>query len=141
MATTTSLCGAVQGSKTVLQCFPPGKESLWVPTLISLFANIAGVSVDCPTLNALAQQYACIPPQNQLPALLYLAVQIVNNSAATCGVCPPGPPGPGVEVNPPVPYTVGNPPAPLFPTLPALAYDPTGNLPTMGWNTSTQSWN
>ncbi len=40
-----------------------------------------------------------------------------------------------------VTYTVGSPAAPSDPTLPALAYDPTGNLPTLGWNTGNQTWN
>lgn len=52
----------------------------------------------------------------------------------------PGPPGTGTIVNPIVTYTSGTPPNPLYVNLPAMAYDPTGNLPTMGWNVSTQTW-
>lgn len=40
-----------------------------------------------------------------------------------------------------VTYTSGTPAAPLDPTKPAIAYDPTGNLPTKGWDTGTLTWN
>lgn len=40
-----------------------------------------------------------------------------------------------------VTYTVGTPAAPANQNQPALAYDPTGNLPTLGWNTSNHTWN
>ena len=48
-----------------------------MPILIALFAKIAGVTMDCPTLESLAAQYNCLPRQNQLPALIYLATQIL----------------------------------------------------------------
>ena len=53
-----------------------------VPTIIALLANIAEINVDCPTLQGLAQQYACIPPQLQMPAMLYLLTLVVNSTAA-----------------------------------------------------------
>ena len=40
-----------------------------------------------------------------------------------------------------VTYTVAPPAAPTNPGSPAIAYDPTGNLPTLGWNVNTQTWN
>lgn len=40
-----------------------------------------------------------------------------------------------------VTYTAGSPANPTDVTKPALAYDPTGNLPTLGWNTSNNTWN
>jgi len=40
-----------------------------------------------------------------------------------------------------VTYTSGSPANPTDVTKPALAYDPTGNLPTLGWNTGTLTWN
>lgn len=52
-----------------------------VPTIIALLANIAEINVDCPTLQGLAQQYACIPPQLQMPAMLYLLTLVVNSTA------------------------------------------------------------
>lgn len=45
--------------------------------LISLFAQIADVQLTCQNLQTLAAQYACLPPQSQLPALIYLAAQIL----------------------------------------------------------------
>ena len=40
-----------------------------------------------------------------------------------------------------VTYTVAPPANPPNTALPALAYDPTGNLPILGWNTGTLTWN
>jgi hypothetical protein len=37
-------------------------------------------------------------------------------------------------------YTVGMPAAPPNPSLSAIAYDPNGMLPFMGWNSNTLSW-
>jgi hypothetical protein len=46
--------------------------------LISLFAQIADVQLTCQSLATLAAQYSCLPPQLQLPALIYLATQIIE---------------------------------------------------------------
>lgn len=51
-------------------CKHPGME---MPILIALFAKLAGMTIDCPTLEANAAQYACLPRQTQLPALIWLA--------------------------------------------------------------------
>ena len=40
-----------------------------------------------------------------------------------------------------VTYTTGTPANPSNTLNPAIAYDPTGNLPTLGWNINTQTWN
>jgi len=40
-----------------------------------------------------------------------------------------------------VTYTSGTPANPSNTSNPAIAYDPTGNLPTLGWNVNTQTWN
>lgn len=40
-----------------------------------------------------------------------------------------------------VQYTSGTPANPPNLDAPAFAYDPTGNLPSLGWNTSTHTWN
>lgn len=40
-----------------------------------------------------------------------------------------------------VTYTVAPPANPTNTANPAIAYDPTGNLPTLGWNVNTQTWN
>lgn len=40
-----------------------------------------------------------------------------------------------------VTYTSGTPAAPTTTSSPAIAYDPTGNLPVLGWNVNTQTWN
>lgn len=40
-----------------------------------------------------------------------------------------------------VTYTSGTPSAPANVNMPAMAYDPNGILPTLGWNTTTHTWN
>lgn len=40
-----------------------------------------------------------------------------------------------------VAYTSGTPADPADTALPAMAYDPNGVLPTLGWNTGTLTWN
>jgi hypothetical protein len=39
-----------------------------------------------------------------------------------------------------VTYTSGSPANPSNTASPAIAYDPNGNLPILGWNIGTQSW-
>ncbi len=48
--------------------------------------------------------------------------------------------GGGGGTNQVVSYTVDPPSAPPNASQPAIAYDPTGNLPTKGWNVGSQSW-
>jgi hypothetical protein len=79
-------------------------QGLEMAVLIALFAQIAGVTVTCASLEALAAQFNCLPRQTQLPALIYLATQIVQNGAApplVDSIPYPGPPtvAPGVVVN------------------------------------------
>lgn len=38
-------------------------------------------------------------------------------------------------------YTSGTPATPSVQTSPAMAYDPTGVLPTKGWSTNSLTWN
>ncbi len=40
-----------------------------------------------------------------------------------------------------VTYTSAPPANPSNTANPAIAYDPTGVLPTLGWNVNTQTWN
>lgn len=37
-------------------------------------------------------------------------------------------------------YTSGTPTTPSNISLPAVAYDPTGNLPLLGWSTTSHTW-
>jgi hypothetical protein len=60
-------------------------QSEQMGVLISLFAQIANVQLTCQSLQALAAQYACLPPQSQLPALIYLASQIVAQGGTGTG--------------------------------------------------------
>lgn len=48
--------------------------------------------------------------------------------------------GGGVAGGQVVIYTSGTPPDPADISKPALAYDPNGILPTLGWNTVTHTW-
>lgn len=58
-----------------------GNRSWEMAVLIALFAQIAGVTVTCQSLQTLAAQYNCLQSQQQLPALIYLASQIIANQA------------------------------------------------------------
>jgi hypothetical protein len=53
-------------------------KDLQVPALIALFNGIGG-QLTCAQIIAGAQSMACIPRQDQLPALIYLALLILNN--------------------------------------------------------------
>lgn len=53
--------------------------------LITIFAEIAGMTISCETLEAAAAQYSCLPRQAQLPSLIYLATQIVQNGSTGGG--------------------------------------------------------
>jgi hypothetical protein len=68
--------------------------------------------------------FQCIP--DKLAAVLYLL-----DNASSGG-------GGSTQL---VTYTSGSPAAPTNTSQPAIAYDPTGNLPTLGWNTSNSTWN
>lgn len=108
-----------------LECgLPPGMQG---PVIIWLLAQIAGVSTD-PTF--LAQQAQCIecgiPPGMYLPVMIWLLTQISSAGG-----------GGAAQL---VTYTSGTPANPSNTNAPALAYDPTGNLPTLGWNIGTQTW-
>lgn len=46
--------------------------------LIAYVANLTGMNIDCATLQAGANQFACIPRQDQLPALLFLLSQPIG---------------------------------------------------------------
>jgi hypothetical protein len=80
-----SLCGAVQLGKEVCKCFPPGTQQLMVPTLIGLFAQLAGVNLTCEAAQQLASQYACVPPPQQLPLLIGLIINLINNGGIVGG--------------------------------------------------------
>src|ERR1700691_1542425 len=71
-------------------CCPEPTRDQQMDILIGLFQQIAGVNYTCQQLEALALQYACIPRPLQLPALIYLATQIL----AASGIQIPGPIGP-----------------------------------------------
>lgn len=68
--------------------------------------------------------------QGQLDAIeTYLVCQVANGGGGGGG---------GGQL---VPYTVAPPANPTNTAQPAFAYDPTGILPSLGWNTSSLTWN
>jgi len=73
--------------------------------------------------------YKTIPPGDRMAAVLYLVDQILAAGG--------GGGGSSLQL---VTYTSGSPAAPPNTSQPAIAYDPTGILPTLGWNTSTLAW-
>lgn len=63
-------------AKCIAKCIPPGDQ---LPVLISLFAQIAGVSADPAALVAGATCYSkCIAPGDQGPVMIYLLDKIAN---------------------------------------------------------------
>ena len=93
------------------------------PVVISLLCQIAGMNCDPATLMAQAQCINCgIPPGMQLPVMIYLLCQINAGGG-----------GGGGGTAQLVTYTSGTPANPPNVNNPAIAYDPTGNLPTLGW--------
>jgi hypothetical protein len=85
MANPISLCGAVQLGKEVCKCYPPGTQTLMVPTLIGLFAQAFGINLNCQSALALGQQFSCIPANLQLPVLIGLVVALINNGGGAAG--------------------------------------------------------
>jgi hypothetical protein len=80
----TIACGAL-----AVECKLPGKD-LQMAALVYLFGKIAGVT-NCNDILAGAQTITCLDRQQQLPAIIWLALQILN---AGGGMGPPGPMGP-----------------------------------------------
>lgn len=67
-----------------IQSLPTGMQ---LPALITLFAEIAGVSADPETLMSNAKcVYSCVPVGMQLPVLIDLAQQILDNGGGVTGV-------------------------------------------------------
>lgn len=122
--TTSELAGA---SKCFTSISPQQQGAIQIYLLCAI---LNGETVNTNP-NILAQQSACftsLSPAVQQAFIIYLLCQVANGGGG----------GNGAQL---VPYTVAPPPNPADITKPALAYDPTGNLPTYGWNTGTQTWN
>lgn len=49
-----------------------GNQGMLMAALIAYVAQLTGMPIDCPTLQANAAQYACLPPALMLPALIWL---------------------------------------------------------------------
>ena len=113
-------------AKTVFNAFC-GNQTQMMAALVAVFAQIAGISVNCATLQTLAAQYNCLPRQAQLPALIYLASQIVAAQIvpAGSGFAFQGIGNPSFTPSQPVAFYVDN----TIPAQPAF------------WNWNGTSWN
>lgn len=112
-----------------LQDIPFGLQG---PVIISLLCQIAGMNCDPQSLvNAVPCLFCNLEPGIQNAIIIYLLCNIANNGGGGGG-------GGSAQL---VAYTSGTPAAPADPTKLAIAYDPTGNLPTLGWNTANSTWN
>lgn len=80
------------------------------------------------TLLNSAKCFQCLSEQQLQMVITYLLCQISSGSGG----------GASPQL---VTYTVAPPANPTDTSKPAVAYDPTGNLPILGWNTSTLTWN
>lgn len=111
-----------------LDCIPKGMQ---MPVLISIFAQIAGMSADAATLVSDARCLQCIPHGMQMPVLIYLAQQIIAGGGG-------GGMGVGllqVGVN----GWAGPPALPPDPTRPWLSY-PSGGGGISEWDVPSQTW-
>lgn len=100
--------------------------------MYALCNYINGVSMTCTPENLLnlatLAGYLDMSVKNQYGALVYLMCNLAGGGGG----------GGNAQF---VTYTVAPPASPTNTAQPALAYDPTGNLPTLGWNTANQTWN
>lgn len=74
-----------------------------------------------------AKCFQCLSEQQLQMVITYLLCQISIGSGSS-------------NFLQPVPYTVAPPPNPPDTSKSAVAFDPTGNLPTLWWNTSDLHW-
>jgi hypothetical protein len=63
-----------------LSCIP---REMQLPVLISIFAELAGMSADAQTLVNNAKCLQCIDPKMQMPVLIYVASQITGGGTGT----------------------------------------------------------
>jgi len=87
------------------------------------------LSCDPNTLAQSASCFQCLSEKQLEMVKAYLLCQILQNGGGGTG---------GLQL---VTYTSGTPANPSNINQPAWAYDPTGNLPSLGWNTTTHTWN
>lgn len=55
-----------------------GNRSYQMSVLIALVANWSGQTLTCQALQTLAAQFSCLPPNQQLPALIALMNEVVS---------------------------------------------------------------
>lgn len=76
---------AISDARCIEQCVPQGFQ---LPILISVFAQIAGVSADPKSLiDGATCIQQCVPIGMQMPVLISLAQQIVSGGGAGLGSC------------------------------------------------------
>lgn len=88
------------------------------------------MACDPNQLLAAAKCFQCLSQKQLQMVATYLLCQISVNGGGGGG-------GGNAQL---VRYTVAPPANPPNTANPAIAYDPTGNLPTLGWNTSDNAW-
>lgn len=122
-------CGALKIERRI-------GHSCQMAALIYVF-NAMGPNLSCEQIEEGAQTMACLERQEQLPALIFLAAQILFTAAigpqgpqgATGGPGPAGPPGPVLTFS----GNYGGNPPPFTPAVAAgqlaIAYDNSTNQP------------
>lgn len=70
---------------TIILRWSRGNRSWLMAALIAMVAQLLGIQVTCDQLQANAQQFLCLPPNQQLPALIWLFAQIVPGQIAPVG--------------------------------------------------------
>ena len=119
-----------QSLMTQGKCYVCVGASQFQTLKLALLAQIANaMNTDVNTLMSQAKCYTCLGISVAEALELALLSEIASGGGGGSG---------NAQL---VTYTVAPPAAPANAANPAIAYDPTGNLPTLGWNVNTQTWN
>lgn len=106
-----------------------GFSPIWLKSIqVALLCNMVnGTNMDCDA-STLANAAKCYTGMTvmQLDAIIVFLLCLFNGSGGVSGQI--------------VTYTSGTPANPANTALSAIAYDPTGNLPLLGWSVASQGW-
>src|ERR1019366_2437233 len=125
------VCNSVQFKNEVLKIFKcscvSGGQTFEMAVLIAIFAQLAGIpNVTCTQLQAMAAPFACLQRQQQLPALIALASQIISLVPSGGGFVFSG---------------IGSPVGVVFPAVPSAVYVDNTNPNQVGfWNWNGTNW-
>lgn len=107
-------------------------------TFIIYPANGVGINTNYPGTNMLAIQGSVLITNGNIKITQNKANgYVLTSDASGVGTWQPPSAATGSQM---IMYTSGTPASPVNPNLPAMAYDPNGHLPILGWNTNDLTW-